>query len=275
MTIRIPGAGSPSTQVDAVVSHQKDLIVKEVFPSGPPGLTGPVGATGAPGPGAAAGGLLRAPQVLTVGTSITHPTGTRLIRVRGVGASGAAGGTTAQAYSVGGASGSGTYAEKTFVASSLTSAYVVGAAGVGVSGTTGGVGTASTFTHGGVTVTCPPGAPGGTLAGGSPTFGSTAFAPGGDGGTPATNADLSISGQIGGYPQRYRNGDTVDPNGGGSTPLGEGAPGALLENANSLASGLQGTGFGAGSRGQFNGTSTTASAGADGLPGVWIVEEYG
>lgn len=216
------------------------------------------------------GRLLRAPQVLTSGTSINHPAGTRIVKVRGVGASGAAGGTNAATFSVGAASGSGTYGEKTYTNAALTSTYTIGAAGTGVSGAAGNNGTASTFTNNGVTVTLPGSAGGGFRAGAS----GAGFAFGGVGGGAATNADFSIPGQVGSSVMRLGSNDCFSTTGGGSNPLGIGAPGALLQAGDTVAATAQGTGFGAGSRGALNGTTASATAGAAGLPGCWIVEEY-
>lgn len=222
-------------------------------------------------------GLLRAPQVLTSGTSITHPVGTRFIKIRGVGGGAGGGGSAAVAYTGGGCGGAGTYAEKTFAASSLTSTYTIGAAGVGVADAEGTDGGDSTFTHGGVTVT----APGGnnsasriTAAAGTADVGS-----GGPGGGPATNADVSVPGQNGGSLIRDANSPPImrfydAP--GGSTPLGSGGkPATITPGSTTNSGGTDAEGFGAGGGGRCNGSSTTATAGGNGSPGVWIVEEYG
>ena len=222
------------------------------------------------------GRLLRAPQVLTGGTSISHPVGTRLIKVRGVGGGAAGGGSAAVAYTGGGCGGSGTYGERTFTATSLTSTYTIGAGGTGVADAEGNDGGDSTFTHGGDTVTLPGGFNSSsriTAAAGSADTGL-----GGPGGGAATNADVSVPGQAGGSLIR----DAADPptqrfydGPGGSTPLGSGgrttpaAPGTT-----GTFTATSGTGFGSGGSGRCNGNSTTAAAGGDGMPGVWIVEEY-
>lgn len=221
--------------------------------------------------GVVAGRLLRAPQYLTSGTSINHPTGTALIKVYGVGGGGAGGGVNAAAQAIGACGGSATYGEKIFVAGAASSTYVVGAAGVGVSGGAGGNGTASTFTHNGTTVTLPFGVGAGTTAGGA-TLKSQA---GGPGGGAATNADFSINGQGGG--DAVNNGVaapifSAHSGPGGGTPLGLGGMGRVT--VSTQAAGAAGTGFGAGGAGILNGTTATALAGANGTQGIWIVEEY-
>lgn len=219
--------------------------------------------------GVGSGRLLRAQQILTSGTTITHPVGTATIFVRGVAGGGAGGGVNAAAQAIGANGGSGTYCEKTFVAGAPSSTYVVGAAGVGVSGSAGGGGTNSTFTHNGLVVTIPSGAGGGVAAGAA----AIKSAAGGVGGGTATNADLGISGQAGAYAV-----NTTAPvfsmhaGPGGSTPLGNGGQGRATVGAQ--IAGDPGTGFGSGGSGALNGTTATALAGANGAPGVWIVEEY-
>jgi hypothetical protein len=218
------------------------------------------------------GRLLRAPQVLTSGTgaTINHPTGTRIIKIRGVGGGGAGGGSNAAAGALGANGAAGTYGEKTFTATTTSSTYTVGTAGVGVSGANGGAGTASTFTHGATTVTLPGGGGGAATAGGA----SVATASGGASGGAATNADVSVPGQRGSDALRPAAATTpvLHCGPGGSNPLGTGAPASATALVS--ASGRDGTGFGAGGGGRLNGTSVTAAVGGDGTVGIWIVEEY-
>lgn len=218
------------------------------------------------------GRLLRAPQILTSGTAATinHPANTRLIRIRGVGGGGAGGGTDAAAGALGAQGGSGTYAEKVFTASGLTSTYTVGAAGAGVSGAAGGNGSSSTFTHGATTVTAPGGNGGGVAVGGA----TVATATGGAGNGAATNADFEIQGQRGGSAVRPVAATTpvfhVGP--GGGTRYGLGAPAGATSGTSVAAAAA--TGYGSGGGGRLNGTSVTAAAGGAGGGGLWIVEEY-
>lgn len=218
-------------------------------------------------------GLMRAPQVLTSGTSISHPAGSRFIYVRGAGGGGAGGGTDAAAGSIGGMGGSGTYGERFYTLASLSSTYTVGSGGNGSAGNAGGSGGSSTFTHNSVTITLPGGGGGQHLPGGT----SVARVLGGSPGAAATNADFSTVGQRGGAGARFgaiASALHLHTGPAGSTPLGNGGGPGI-----SLSSGLfapeAGSGFGGGGAGILNGSSTTATAGADGAPGGWIVEEYG
>lgn len=216
------------------------------------------------------GRLLRAPQILTSGTSITHPAGTRLIRVRGVGGGGGGGGTGAAAGSCAAQGGSATYGERTYTASSLSSTYTIGAGGTGGVDGTGGTGGDSTFTHGGVTITCPGGRGGARVAGGSTVSGQNGGAPA----TPATNADFSITGQEGSDVIRpsASTSPTMHVGPAGSNPLGQGAAAQISVGGDTP--GRAGTGYGSGGGGSLNSTGTVAQPGAAGQPGCWIVEEY-
>lgn len=216
------------------------------------------------------GRLLRAPQILTAGTTITHPTGTTSIYVVGVGGGGAGGGTNAAAGSIGGSGGSGTYGEKTFAATAASSTYAIGAAGAGSSGSPGGAGGVTTFTHGATTMTLPGGGGGAVLTGGV----TVATAASGAGGAAATNADLSINGQDGSQGVRPTAATTpvFQCGPGGSNPYGFG--GAARAAAGGAVTAGAAMGFGAGGGGAVNGTGVTATAGANGGPGLLIVWEY-
>jgi hypothetical protein len=208
---------------------------------------------------------------LTNGTEITHHDDAVYIEIEGCGAGGAGGGAAAAIDCGGSNGGSGSYARHSFTLSSLTSTYTIGAAGTGVSGAAGNAGTSSTFTHGGVTVTCPGGSPGTLLATGI----VTSAAAGGQGGTAPTistgSVDFSIVGQPGGYVQRITDIGIFHTSGAGSTPLGLGAEG---RGAAGGSSGTAGTGFGSGGTGGLNNTASTVRIGGDGKPGVWIVDEF-
>lgn len=218
-----------------------------------------------------AGRLLRAPQYVTAGTSLVHPTGTNTIIVRGVGGGGASGGNDAVAGSAGANGGSGTYGERTFNVTSLTSTYTIGAGGTGVSGAAGNAGGSSTWTQGGVTMTLPGGNGGGFLAGAA-TIGSAA---GGAVAAAATNADFSIQGQAGGDVLRpaASAAPMLHTGGGGDNPLGQGGSGNAAVVAASVA-GNAGTGLGSGSSGVLNTVAAAAAAGTAGRAGGFIVEEY-
>lgn len=211
--------------------------------------------------------LMREPQILTSGTSISHPAGTRFIRVRGCGSGGGGGGCNAASGSIGANGGSGTYVERWITLASLSSTYTIGTGGSGNSGAAGNGGQSSTFTHNSVTTTAPGGSGGGFAVGGA----GAATANGGAGGGAATNADLSVPGQRGADAVRSNNlsNGCWHTGPGGGTPLGNGADG------HGEGVGTDATGFGSGGSGRLNGAGSSAGAGGDGAPGVWIVEEYG
>lgn len=222
---------------------------------------------------AGSGRLLRAPQILTAGTTITHPPGTATIVVRGVGGGGGGGGNNGggvTAGSIGGCGGSGTYGERAFTVVASTSTYVCGAAGTNASGAAGGNGGNSTFTHNGTTVTLPGGNGGAMTAGGA----TVATAAGGAGGGAATNADISVPGQAGGTALRPAAAATpaIHSGAGGSNPLGEG--GAGIATAGGAVAAVAATGLGAGGSGALAGTGTASAPGGAARPGGWIVSEY-
>jgi hypothetical protein len=145
------------------------------------------------------GALIRAPQILTSGTSYTTPAGCNSIYVEAVGAGGGGGGADSASSNTsegGGGGGAGGYAAKYFAVSPSTAyTYAIGAGGTAgsgdrFSGTTGGTGGNTTFTVGVTTLTANGGA-GGT---GCETGNSAA---GGAGGS-ASNGDLNVVGSAGG-----------------------------------------------------------------------------
>jgi hypothetical protein len=215
----------------------------------------------------ARGRVLRATQYLTSGTSITHPTGTRIIRVRGVGGGGAGGGCASGAGAMGGMGGSGTYGEKWYTLATLTSAYVVGAAGAANSAAAGDAGGDSTFTHDGVVLTLPGGNGGATVAAGS----TVSDANGGSNAGVATNADFEINGQRGAHTTRLSASEVFNIGPGGSNPLGSGAGSVSSSGA---VQGFAATGYGAGGGGSYNAAVLVDRPGGAGTPGIWLVEEY-
>lgn len=184
------------------------------------------------------GSLIRAPQVLTSGTSYTTPSNCEFIYVElvGGGGKGATGGTGTGA----GGGGGGGYAAKYFnVSPSTAYTYAVGAA----NGNT-------TFTVGGTTVTASAGSNGASLVGGA-------------GGT-GTNGDINISGQDGspGTATGLNFGGM-----GGSSPRGYGIGAQPVLNS---GAGRGGFGYGAGSSGSCN----NGGAPPNGTQGIVIVWEY-
>lgn len=143
------------------------------------------------------GTLVRAPQVITSGTSYTTPSNCNSIFVQMVGAGGGGGASDGGGVNPGGSGGGGGYVEK-YLAVSPNTAYTiaVGAAGSGGSGGSGGNGNnggagGSTSITVGSTYTAPGGGAGGGARANPSTSGST-----GVGGTPSTG-DFYMSGYAG------------------------------------------------------------------------------
>jgi hypothetical protein len=136
---------------------------------------------------ASTGQLLRAPQVLTSGTTYTTPVNCTSIYVECVGGGG--GGAAGSTSGGGGGGGAGAYTAKLFTVTPSTSyTYAIGAG----SSSTGG---STTFTVGGTTI---------TAGGGGAGLGAFVFT-GGVGGT-ATNGDININGTGGGSGDRISSG---------------------------------------------------------------------
>ena len=196
------------------------------------------------------GRLLRAPQMLTSGTSYTAPANCVAIYVEAVGGGGG-GGSSDNAFSgsnAGGGGGAGGYCAKYFtVVATVAYAYALGAGGV-----TDGAGGSTTFTVGGTTITAGGGGGGGSGGG---------AAEGGAGGTCA-NGDININGGGGGA------GGPISASGsGGNSFFGGGAPGPA-GNATGVAGALGGGGGSGGSR--IGGTGgKSGGAGGAGLIRIW------
>lgn len=131
------------------------------------------------------GRLLRAPQILTSGTSYTTPADCNFIYVEAVGGGGGGGSADLGEFAAGG--GAGGYCAKYFTVSPSTAyTYAIGAGGAGatVDSTAGAAGGNTTFTVGATTITA------GGGGGGSDNDA------GGSGGT-CTNGDLNATGSAG------------------------------------------------------------------------------
>lgn len=185
------------------------------------------------------GTLIRAPQVLTTGTSYTTPANCTSIYVECVGAGGGGAGATGTSGQGGG--GSGAYCAKLFTVTESTAyTYAIGSGGSGAGGST-------TFTVGATTIT----------AGGGGSGSSTT---GGTGGT-ATNGDINITGAGGG-----QGSTTVAIGGaGGSSFFGGGARG----KCGSTQSGDAGTSGGGGGGGCSGGSNSSGGNGGNGLIRIW------
>ena len=198
------------------------------------------------------GRLLRAPQVLTTGTSYTTPAGCTQIYVEAVGGGGAGGGllsSQTQAGSQGG--GAGAYAAKLFAVSPSTAySYAIGSGGAGVSGAAGGNGVATTFTVGATVLTA-----GGGLGG--PTNSGSA-----NGGT-ASNGDININGAPGGA-------GTPGSNGGGEGgPSFFGGGGSGNFSGNGLSAQANSGAGGGGCGNPASGVARTGGNGGSGIIRVW------
>ena len=188
------------------------------------------------------GRLLRAPQVLTSGTSYTTPASCTAIYVEAVGGGGGSGGLTSPPSGSGGGGG-GAYLTK-YVTVSASTAYTIaiGAGGTAGTGTTaGGNGGATSIIVGATTYS----------AGGG--VGSVATSGGGSGGAggTATNADFSIPGKSG----TSGNGTTGDAGDGGPTFW-----------SNNITGGY---GQGAQGSGAAGGGSEPGNAGSAGIMRIW------
>jgi len=197
------------------------------------------------------GRLLRAPQVLTSGTSYTTPAGCNTIYVEAVGGGGAGGGATSSAQEGGLGGGAGGYCAKYFSVSPSTAySYVIGAGGAGVSAGGGNSGGNTTFTVGVTTITA-----GG---GGGGNLGTSINNRPGAGGS-ATGGDLNATGGAGHVTLGGSSGG-----GGGSSFFGGGAsdPGTGGGAAGTVGGG--GSGAGDGGFGSYSG-----GAGGNGLIRIW------
>ena len=208
-------------------------------------------------PTAGGGALIRAPQILTSGTSYTTPANCNSIYVEVVGGGGGSGGGNSSTC---GGGGGGGYAAKYFtVTPSTTYTYAVGAAGAtGGTNGNGGNGGNSTFA-GSVTI---------TGSGGVGSLGNNSGGPGGAGGA-ATNGDVNIKGMPGGVGISITGATTnVTTSGfGGNSVLGMGGAGQVSINGGAGLTGSVGTIYGGGASGGAFGIS--GAAGAAGLVRIW------
>jgi hypothetical protein len=215
----------------------------------------------------ASGGLIRAPQILTSGTSYTTPAGCNSIYIEAVGGGGGGGGADgldSAGLQAGGGGGSGAYAAKYFTVTPSTSyTYAIGAGGTGgsTSGGGGGNGGNTTFEVSPTTVT----AGGGGGGGGVVSLGN-AGGVGGGGGT-ATNGDLNARGASG-TPGSVVDGVEALSGIGGASFFG-GSGGSGSEFGGSIAGVIGGGGGGA-----INEDDTSGHAGGAGGAGLIRIWEY-
>lgn len=226
------------------------------------------------------GSLLRAPQVLTSGTSYTTPAGCTAIYVELVGGGGGGGGADASSgtstLGSAGGGGSGAYAAKYFTVTPSTSySYAIGGAGTAGANTggDGGSGGNTTFTVGATTVTAGGGGGGkGVLP---PSADESKIGIGGAGGTP-TNGDLNVVGSVGAAGQGVRStaggtDDAIAGAGGSSFFGGGGQAGERLNNSDGSSAGSNGSSGGGGGGAAIlrNTNGAAGGAGGAGLIRIW------
>lgn len=215
----------------------------------------------------ASGTLLRAPQILTSGTSYTTPSGCNSIYVELVGGGGGGGGGRLSGgtpgSSGGGGGGAGAYcASLLSVSPSTAYAYTIGAGGTAgaATPTSGGAGGNTTLTVGGTTLTAGGG-------GGGSANGSDKTVSGVAGGT-ASNGQINVRGQPGGAGIADGGSDDVGVSGaGGSSFLGGGG-----HSVSGFVDGIAGVMGGGGSGGVASGTATGKAGGVGGAGFIRIWE---
>lgn len=211
------------------------------------------------------GQLLRAPQVLTSGTTFAPliPGKPALVEVLGAGGGGGGTNTAGASASVASGGSAGSYARKYFASLPASCAIAIGAAGTaGTAGNTGGTGGNTTFSDGTTTVTAPGG------GGGLPQAAAATFDFRGFTGTTAvaTNGDINSGGMTGDGSIRL-DGVTGRSGSGGSSQYGAGGAGKTFGGAGNAAIGR---GAGGGGGATLNGGAAVAGgAGTAGLIVVW------
>jgi len=210
------------------------------------------------------GALIRAPQILTTGTSYTTPAGCNSVYVEAVGGGGGGGGANGGngESEGGGGGGSGAYAAKYFTVSPSTAyTYAIGASGTaGTSSSAGGSGGNTTFTVGVTTLTSNGGAGGGRGLNGAPGAG-------GAGGT-ASNGDLNVTGSAGsGGVGSEATAITYATGGSGGSSFFGGSGRGGTDGAAGTA-GSSGSGGGGGAETNDN-SGTAGGAGGAGLIRIW------
>lgn len=210
-----------------------------------------------------AGTLLRAPQVLTSGTSYTTPANCTAIYIEALGGGGGGGGTDSTVNSIGGAGAAGAYCAKYFdVTPSTAYTYAIGSAGNGgSSGTNAGTaGGNTTFTVGATTIIATGGTAG--AAGGTQTSKVSAS-------VTSTSGDINGSSESGvSLASTVTNTSFFSK--GGSTLFGGG--GLIAAGIATNTSGAAGTGYGTGGSGGWS--ANASRAGGSGKAGIIRIWEF-
>lgn len=215
-------------------------------------VTNPSGTLVATSTGSVNGSLIRAPQILTSGTSYTTPTNCTAIYVEAVGGGGGGGGGDKAVGGAGG--GGGAYCAKYFTVTGNTAySYAIGAGGAASPNAVanGSTGSNTTFTVGGTTITAT-GGPGGT--------GNAVAA------ANATALVQSVNGDINGWPSigfGYITSSQLGISVGGSSLFSSG-----FVVAGSKA-GANGVGFGSGASGGTGLSNALGGTGANGAIRIW------
>lgn len=214
-----------------------------------------------------AAGYIGSINVVQVSSSETYFASTNLVyvMVEMVGGGGGGGGSSGQSFGGGGGGGAGGYLRALLSAAAVGTSQVVTVGAGGLSGTGNG-GTGGTTSFGSLLVCT--GGNGGTGEGGE-----ASFSPGGAGGGISITAGQAIvymGGQNGGV--GYQN-SQAECGGGGSTPLGFGAPFNACAPESAAAATLP-TGYGSGGGGAINSNNGAVIGGSAGMPGLVIITEY-
>jgi len=211
------------------------------------------------------GQLIRAPQILTSGTSYTTPAGCNNIFIEMIGGGGGGSGnnrTDTSAATGGGGGGASPYGSVYVAVTPSTSyTYAIGAGGAGLSGTgTATTGGTTSITIGATTYSCSGGV-------GGNTTGNNNNGTGGAAGT-ATNMSVTITPIA----------STCPAGGSISCPLGFGIGGMrfflTLGLNGGTTTGQAGIGWGAGGGGSWNQTATGTTTGGAGSQGIIRIWEY-
>jgi hypothetical protein len=205
----------------------------------------------------ATGQLIRAPQLLTSGTSYTTPANCNNVFIEMIGAGGGGGGSNnVNSGSAGGGGGAAPYASVyVSVTPSTTYTYAVGSGGSGGSQANGTSGGTTSITIGATTYSISGGGGGTYVNNGNGSAGSSGA---------ATNFSFTLT--------SFLQAATVPGGGSCATPYGLNVGGnALFSNSNSAS--VPGYGWGAGGGGG-NSSSAGARAGGAGYQGMIRIWEY-
>ena len=266
-------ASAPPTGTNNIWVEYTSLITQVIAPS--PGTVGlsQLSASGTPttstflrgdntwAQASAPGLLIRAPQILTSGTSYTTPSNCTSIYVECVGGGGGGGG----GWAAGGGGGGGYVAKYFSVSGNTAYTYAIGSGGAGagasVSNGTGGGNT--TFTVSAITITA--------SGGGGGNSGSQANAGQGSGGTSGagSNGDLNIKGG-GGSPGCQ--GINISGTGYGVGGIGGNSFFGGVSGGIANGTGTSGASYGGG--GQGGGANSGSSGGGSGAQGIIRIWEY-